>query len=280
MPPRRNRTRKNKRTRARTQKQRGGGKREIRVSLAYGSYGPEFDKVQIEGIKKYRELFFKQYKVDHGEQWADDYSKPNPPRVGQAPFGWTCGEPHESTCGKGVTCGSHRYFTPGQRKEKQRRCVPTFGFGTLFKEPYATRQWYEEDNWYLEPKIVGDPPFRQMIIDEFKTLNILKELQLPKQDTITIMKKLKDYKYVDEVSDLKYGTYLRWISIEDPENLYLTNGAIFCEVKVTDNGILLVCKNHGYIKKHFCLSMDKNLIFQRLTQQEQVLLSALDHLSS
>jgi len=112
------------------------------------------------------------------------------------------------------------------------------------------------------------------------TLTVLKELQLPKQDTITMMKKLKDYKYVDEVSDLKYGTYLRWIPIEDPTNVHLTTGAIFCEVKITDEGILLVCKNHGYIRKHFCISMDKNLIFQRLTQQEQVLLSALDHLSS
>ena len=112
------------------------------------------------------------------------------------------------------------------------------------------------------------------------TLNILKELQLPKQDTINLMKKLKDYKYMDEVSDLKYGTYLRWIPIDNPTNIYLTKGAIFCEVKITDDGILIVCKNHGYGGKHFCLSMDKNLIFQKLTQQEQVLLSALDHLSA
>jgi hypothetical protein len=31
--------------------------------------------------------------------------------------------------------------------------------------------------------------------------------------------------------------------------------------------------------RHFQLSMDKNLIFQKLTDQELVLLSALDHLS-
>jgi hypothetical protein len=112
------------------------------------------------------------------------------------------------------------------------------------------------------------------------TLSILKELNLTKTDTIEIMKKLKDYKYIDELSDLKYGTYLRWIPIEDPNNIYLTKGAIFCEVKMTDNGTLLICKNHGYIKSGFSLYMDKNLIFQKLTQQEQVLLSALDHLSN
>lgn len=111
------------------------------------------------------------------------------------------------------------------------------------------------------------------------TLKILKELELTKQETLEMMKKLKDYKYVDEMSDLKYGTYLRWIPVDDPENVHLTKGAIFCEVKITDDGVFLVCKNYGYEKKHFRLSMDKNLIFQRLTDQELVLLSALDHLS-
>lgn len=111
------------------------------------------------------------------------------------------------------------------------------------------------------------------------TLKILKELELTKQETLEMMKKLKDYKYVDEMSDLKYGTYLRWIPVDDPENVHLTKGAIFCEVKITDDGVFLVCKNYGYGKKHFRLSMDKNLIFQRLTEQELVLLSALDHLS-
>jgi hypothetical protein len=110
-------------------------------------------------------------------------------------------------------------------------------------------------------------------------LNIVKELQLPRKDTLDIMNKLQDYKYVDEMNELKYGAYIRWIPIEDPTNIYLTTGAIFCEMKITDNGVFCVCKNHGYKCRHFQISMDKNLIFQRLTDQELVLLSALDHLS-
>jgi len=110
-------------------------------------------------------------------------------------------------------------------------------------------------------------------------LNILKELQLPRQDTLDIMKKLREYKYVDEMNDLKYGTYIRWIPIEDPDNINLTKGALFCEMKITDDGVFCICKNFGYSKRHFQISMDKNLIFQRLTNQELVLLSALDHLS-
>lgn len=111
------------------------------------------------------------------------------------------------------------------------------------------------------------------------TLKILKELQLPKKETIDMFNKLKDYKYVDEMNELKYGTFIRWIPIEDPTNIYLTKGALFCEMKITDDGVFCVCKNFGYSARHFQISMDKNLIFQKLTEQELVLLSALDHLS-
>ena len=110
-------------------------------------------------------------------------------------------------------------------------------------------------------------------------LNIIKELQLPRKDTLDIMNKLRDYKYVDEMNELKYGAYIRWIPIEEPTNIHLTKGALFCEMKITDDGVFCVCKNYGYSQRHFQLSMDKNLIFQRLTDQELVLLSALDHLS-
>ena len=115
-------------------------------------------------------------------------------------------------------------------------------------------------------------------IKEMK-LNIIKELQLPRKDTLDIMNKLREYKYVDEMNELKYGAYIRWIPIEDPTNINLTKGALFCEMKITDDGVFCVCKNYGYTQRHFQLSMDKNLIFQRLTDQELVLLSALDHLS-
>ena len=111
------------------------------------------------------------------------------------------------------------------------------------------------------------------------TLKILKELHLPKKEIIDIFNKLKDYKYVDEMNDLKYGTFIRWIPIDDPNNIYLTKGSLFCEMKIIDNGVFCICKNFGVPSRYYQISMDKNLIFQKLTEQEQVLLSALDHLS-
>ena len=110
-------------------------------------------------------------------------------------------------------------------------------------------------------------------------LQVLKELQLDRNETLQLLQKLKEYKYVDEMNELKYGTYLRWIPINDPDNIHLTKGAVFCELKITDNGVFIVCKNFGYSTKHFQIKMDECLVFQKLTQQELVLLNALDHLS-
>ena len=112
-------------------------------------------------------------------------------------------------------------------------------------------------------------------------LQIINELQLERKYALEIMRKLKGYKYVDELSDLKYGTYIRWIPISDPDQdkIKLTKGAIFCEIKIKEDGVYIICKNYGYSNKHFQIKLDENLVFQKLTDQEQVLLSALDHLA-
>jgi hypothetical protein len=106
---------------------------------------------------------------------------------------------------------------------------------------------------------------------------ILKELQLPKEGLVEYMNKLKEYIYVDEISDFRIGAFIRWIPIKDPEEIYLTNGGILTELNVTDNGLLLNLKS--FSKKHYQIKLDENLCFQKLNQQEMVLLSALDSLS-
>lgn len=110
---------------------------------------------------------------------------------------------------------------------------------------------------------------------------ILNELSISKETKMDMMNKLKGYKYVDEVDTLKYGSYIRWIYISDvnDEDIKLTKGAIFCETKITDDGIALVCKNYGFQSRHFQIDLDDNLIFQKITSQEQVILYAMDHLS-
>jgi hypothetical protein len=110
-------------------------------------------------------------------------------------------------------------------------------------------------------------------------LEVISELILSKSENKTIMDKLSGYKYIDEINDLRYGTYIRWINIEDPKNICLNKGALFCNIEITNDGIILICKNFGYKNKHFRLNMDSNLIFQKLTEQENILILALDHIS-
>ncbi len=108
-------------------------------------------------------------------------------------------------------------------------------------------------------------------------LTILQELQFSKETLSTYMKKLKGYRYVDEIKDVKYGAFIKWIPITDPEYLPLNTGGIICDIKLIDTGIIIVCKN--FMHKHYQIKMDECLLFQKLSNQELVLLSALDHLT-
>ena len=73
--------------------------------------------------------------------------------------------------------------------------------------------------------------------------DILQKLQFDNKTLKTMHSKLKDYRYIDELNDLKYGQYVRWINIKDPDNLRLTNGGIFLDLKILDTGVHLLCKN-------------------------------------
>jgi hypothetical protein len=107
-------------------------------------------------------------------------------------------------------------------------------------------------------------------------LNILKELHLDRNTTLDYLKKLKGYRYIDEINDLKYGGYIRWIPITDPTHLPLHQCGIVCDIVITDTGVNIVCKN--FMHRHYRFKMDECLIFQKLSAQELIILSALDHL--
>ena len=107
---------------------------------------------------------------------------------------------------------------------------------------------------------------------------ILKELKLDNSTAINYLGRLKGYKYVDELPDLKHGGFIRWIPITDPEYLPLNQCGIVCDIKIGDEGVFITCKN--FMHRHYNFKMDDVIIFQKLTSQEQIILSALDHLES
>ena len=105
---------------------------------------------------------------------------------------------------------------------------------------------------------------------------ILKELKLDKSTALEYLRKLKGYKYVDELPDLKHGGFIRWIPITDPDYLPLNQCGIVCDIVIGDEGVFITCKN--FMHRHYNFKMDDVIIFQKLTSQELVILSALDHL--
>lgn len=114
---------------------------------------------------------------------------------------------------------------------------------------------------------------------DLKTIknDILQQLQLTGDEMKEVHKKLKDYRYVDEIADLKFGSYIRYISICDPENMILAKGGVLCDIIINDEGVNLTFKN--FMHQHFQIKMQECLLFQKLSNEEKVLLSAIEYLN-
>ena len=113
-------------------------------------------------------------------------------------------------------------------------------------------------------------------IKTFKN-NILQKLGLDRTTLKTMHKKLKDYRYCSDMSDILMGYYIRWIPLKNPDNLTITNGGLVTGIDVCVTGTVLTCKNH--LNRFFRVKMDEAMIFKRLTNQERVILAALKYLS-
>ena len=106
--------------------------------------------------------------------------------------------------------------------------------------------------------------------------DLLQQLNLPKEDLVALHKKLKSYRCVNTLEDLRFGGYVRWISLKNPAIIKLTNGGIVCDIKELNEDIQVKCKNK--MNMLFQFKMSEVLLFQKLSEQEQVILSALKYL--
>ena len=106
--------------------------------------------------------------------------------------------------------------------------------------------------------------------------NILQSLRLDATTLKSYHKKLKEYRYCDEFPDIQIGYYCRWISLKNPDNIKLTNGGIIIDILMFDDGLQLVCKNNRNMIMQ--LKFNEIMLFQKLSNQEKVILSVLDYL--
>ena len=112
---------------------------------------------------------------------------------------------------------------------------------------------------YLENKGIAD--ISKEVFDA------IDELDLEKEVAVDYCTRLTGYRYVDRICDLRNGRLMRWI-----KNGSLTNGGILVNVKMEPKGVQLLCKNN--IHRFFNVRFDDCLIFQKLTMEEQLVLSA------
>ena len=109
-------------------------------------------------------------------------------------------------------------------------------------------------------------------------VDIINELPIDNEEKVDLLRKLQGYRYVDEIHELKNGSFLRWLNMSDLNNISLVQGAFFCEFIFTDDNTCMRMRNiRG---RYFEVKMDDIIIFQKLTQQEKVLLAALSYISS
>jgi hypothetical protein len=124
----------------------------------------------------------------------------------------------------------------------------------------------------------GNAHILQLTSKKIETLkrNILTELHV--SPLSLFLKKLKQYRYVDNMNELKPGGFIRWIDIHDPTaELTLSGTAIFCDIRITDRGVSVVYTNF-FRKKKYEFLMEEAIIFQKLTHQEEVLLYVMNKL--
>jgi len=110
---------------------------------------------------------------------------------------------------------------------------------------------------------------KQQIFDQ---LNIINEKRKCFED------KLSNYRYCNDLKDIQYGFYIRWIPLKNPEKIYITNGGHVCDIKIINNEIHIVCKNN--INRFFQIKFDECLLFQKISPQENVILNVLDYLEN
>ena len=96
--------------------------------------------------------------------------------------------------------------------------------------------------------------------------------------------KLSDYRYVEELQDIHHGAFVRYIPLtnnssksKQENEIILKPGGFICDIKILGSGVQLLCRNH--FRKMFQLRLDEVLLFQKLTKQEEIILSVFDYLN-
>lgn len=107
--------------------------------------------------------------------------------------------------------------------------------------------------------------------------NAINELDLEEEILNKLLNQLDNYIYIDELNDVIYGSYLKWIPLSDVESIKLTKGGVVTDVTIGQHSPIIKCKN--FSNKCFAFDFNKSIVFRKLSNQENVLLSVANYLN-
>uniref|UniRef100_A0A6C0KKL6 Uncharacterized protein n=1 Tax=viral metagenome TaxID=1070528 RepID=A0A6C0KKL6_9ZZZZ len=113
-------------------------------------------------------------------------------------------------------------------------------------------------------------------IQELKN-NILQKLYLTREELLHYHKVLKEYRYVDEIDEIKIGGYIRWFNLKKMDSMKLTNGGFIIDLKQHNENIHIICKNS--MNRVFNMILNECIVFQKMNQQEKILIKIIDYAS-
>lgn len=139
-------------------------------------------------------------------------------------------------------------------------------------------------NYELLKQALNNPDNSIFINYSFENIHkskndILQKLNYDSQTLKLINKKLKHFIYIDDFNDLTPNSFIKWINISDVNNLSLKNGGFFCNFKNTDDPEETIAIIKLFNNKYISIYLNKNLIFKKITEQENIILKALNLLN-
>ena len=103
---------------------------------------------------------------------------------------------------------------------------------------------------------------------------ILKNLVIDATELSHYQNLLKEYRYVDEMDELRIGSYIRFFRL-DTDTLDLRRGGFLADIQIHKQQVQLLFKNRNRFYK---INMNTNILFQKNTTQENILIQILDQI--
>ena len=107
--------------------------------------------------------------------------------------------------------------------------------------------------------------------------DILQQLPLNNKILKLFNRNLKNYIYISNINDIKIGHSLRYINIEDPNNIKLSRNYLICKINANEKGIIIALKSFN--NRFFTIYFHKYLIFKKISNEEAFILKALEQIT-